>query len=113
MPTLFLSLAAAAAAAEAYLSPSPGGLGGRDAGFMLELDDTLPLVTLARGLCSVANVGSGDFSCAEGLRAAAGSIAAALALAGKLAGRGSESSKSSCTDCVSWEDTRSLSWFMP
>ena len=108
MPTLFLSLAAAAAAAEAYLRPSPGGRWGSDAGFMLELDDVPPLVTLARGLCRVAKVGNGDFNCAEGLRAAAGSMAAVLVFAGKLVVRDSESA-SSCTDCVSCEDTRSLS----
>lgn len=43
IPRLFLSLAAAAAAALAYLRPSPAGLGGIGAGFMV-VEGPLPMV---------------------------------------------------------------------
>ena len=59
MPTLFLSLAAAAAAADAYFNPS-AGRAGTVAGFICELL-LLPLLIVARGVCSVARAGSGDF----------------------------------------------------
>ena len=67
MPTPFLSLAAAAAAADAYLRGSPGARAGNGAGFMGADDD--PLV-LAVDVCKLASAGSGDFNCVEGLRVA-------------------------------------------
>ena len=66
MPTAFLSLAAAAAAAEAYFSGSPGALVGIGAGFMVF--DVVTLVVLLFDACSVARAGKGDFSWLDGLR---------------------------------------------
>jgi hypothetical protein len=63
-----LSLAAAAAAADAYLRPSPGGRAGTAATFMW-LD--VPFVLFDDGVCNVAIPGSGLFNCVEGLRAEA------------------------------------------
>ena len=106
-----LSDAAAAAAAEAYFRTSPGGRVGTAAGFIWLVD---PFVRLA-GVCSVANAGRGLLSCVEGLRAAAtGGSGIALAFPlGMLPDRESISGASSCIDCVSCDDTRSLSLFMP
>lgn len=61
MPTLFLS--AAAAAADAYLRPSPGGLVGTAAGFIPVgfAAGPVPIVG-SGGVCRVARVGSGDLS---------------------------------------------------
>lgn len=69
IPAAFLSLAAAAAAAEAYFNVSPGGLVGKGAGF-IELF-VAPFVTFPSGVCSVANAGRGDLSWFDGLLAAA------------------------------------------
>lgn len=66
MPTF----AAAAAAADAYFSVSPGGLVGAGAGF-IKLPFVEPFAIFDIGLCNVANVGSGLFSCIEGRLAAA------------------------------------------
>ena len=64
MPT-FLSLAAAAAAADAYLRPSPAGRVGSDAGFMAG-PLVLPLLMADNsGVCNVANAGSGDLDWTE------------------------------------------------
>lgn len=58
MPTL--SAAAAAAAAEAYLRPSPAGLVGTDAGFIVAPVEW-PLLMVGNGACKVARAGKGDF----------------------------------------------------
>ena len=68
IPRECLSLAAAAAAAEAYFNISPGARVGNGAGFMLLV--VVPFDVDAIGVCSVASAGSGDFSCIEGLRPA-------------------------------------------
>ena len=62
------SLAAAAAAADAYLSGSPGARVGTGAGFI----DVLVVIlgTLGCGVCNVARAGNGDLNAFEGLRAA-------------------------------------------
>ena len=67
MPTLFLSFAAAAAAAEAYFKPS-AGRAGTVAGFMEALLEGAPLLIVGSGVCSVASVGRGDLSCVDGRR---------------------------------------------
>lgn len=66
MPTPVLSLAAAAAAADAYFRVSPGRRLGRGAGFMV-----LSLGIDGGGgmLFSVASAGKGDLSCVDGLLA--------------------------------------------
>jgi hypothetical protein len=111
IPILLLSLAAAAAAAEAYFKVSPGGLVGTAAGFIWLM---VPLESVGDGVCNVASVGRGLFICVEGLRAAAtGGSTGTFDFPGILLDRVSTSGVSSCTDCVSWEDTRSLSLFMP
>lgn len=69
MPKLFLSLAAAAAAADAYFRGSPGARVGSGAGFMLLA--FVPLVVVCAGVCNVDSVGKGDLSCVDGLLAAA------------------------------------------
>jgi hypothetical protein len=97
-PRLFLSLAAAAAAADAYFRPSPAGRVGNVAGFM-PAEPADPFVTFANGLCNVANVGSGDLSCADGRRPVVAAASTAFRDAfGTLDGRGSGSGISSCTD---------------
>lgn len=70
IPT-FLSVAAAAAAAEAYFKVSPAGLVGIGAGFIeLPVPGNGGIGTVDdEGLCSVARAGIGDRSCVEGLRA--------------------------------------------
>lgn len=95
IPTPFLSLAAAAAAADAYLSVSPGRRVGGGAGFM-------PLVALVEVEgCRVARTGRGDFICVDDRRGPG--VVSALGL-------GFESdASSSCSDCVSCDDTRSFS----
>lgn len=102
IPRLFFSLAAAAAAADAYFNPSPAGRVGNDAGFM-ELLVLLPFVTFDKGVCSVASVGNGDLSCVEGRRAAATAVSPTLRtdFAARLPVLESASAVSSCTDCVS------------
>lgn len=112
IPILLLSLAAAAAAAEAYFRVSPGALVGTAAGFIWLV---APLVRVGGGLCNVASEGRGLFIWVDGLRAAAtGGSAGAFAFPPDiLLERVSISGASSCTDCVSCEDTRSLSLFMP
>ena len=106
MPTLFLSLAAAAAAAEAYFNGSPGVRVGRGAGFM-EL--AAELETPGIGVCSVASAGRGDLSCVDGLRVPVCAASADFVFAPRLADRLSTSGRSSCIDCVSCDDTRSIS----
>ena len=110
MPTLCLSLAAAAAAADAYFNPSPAGLVGIEAGFIAALL-CAPLLMIGNGVCNVASEGRGDLSCVEGLLPVGiGASVAGLAFPpGMLFDRASTSGVSSCTDCVSWEDTLSLS----
>lgn len=109
IPRLFLSLAAAAAAAEAYFRTSPAGREGKEAGFIPAIT-VLPLVTFASGLCSVANVGKGDLSWADGRRAAGATASAGFRIVlGRLDGLGSCSGTSSCTDWLSCDDPRSLS----
>ncbi len=66
IPTVDLSFAAAAAAAEAYFSVSPGALVGRGAGFIVLF--VVPFVVVARGVWRVARAGSGDFNWFDGLR---------------------------------------------
>jgi len=67
MPTPALSLAAAAAAAEAYFKGSPAGFAGGGAGFIV----VAGIVVLAVGnVAIVASAGKGDFIAAiEGRRA--------------------------------------------
>lgn len=65
MPTVPLSLVAAAAAAEAYFRVSPGALVGRGAGFIALF--VFPLEMMANGVWSVANAGKGDFDWFDGL----------------------------------------------
>ena len=60
IPRTFLSLAAAAAAADAYLRVSPGARVGKGAGFMLLF--VIPLAVEGRDVCRVARAGSGDFN---------------------------------------------------
>ena len=111
MPILLLSLAAAASAAEAYFRVSPGGLVGTAAGFIWLI---VPLERVGDGVCNVARVGRGLLICVEGLRAAAtGGSTGTFGLPDILLDRVSTSGVSSWTDCVSCEDTRSLSLFMP
>ena len=105
MPILLLSLAAAAAAAEAYLSVSPGARCGTAAGFI-----EAPLLIFDSGVCSVASVGRGLFTCCvEALRVAGASLAdvAFDFPPGILLDRASASGASSCIDCVSCDDPRS------
>lgn len=67
IPRGALSFAAAAAAAEAYFSVSPGALVGRGAGFIAMF--VVPFVVEARGVWRVASAGNGDFNWFDGLRA--------------------------------------------
>jgi len=60
IPTAPLSLAAAAAAAEAYFKVSPGALVGKGAGFIALF--VTPLVLFAIGVWRVARAGRGDFN---------------------------------------------------
>ena len=95
IPT-FLSVAAAAAAAEAYFKVSPAGLVGIGAGFIeLPLPGNGGIGTVDdEGLCSVARAGIGDRNCVEGLLAEDAGSLQCIGL----------SFISSCTDCVSWLD---------
>lgn len=99
IPTPLRSLAAAAAAADAYFSVSPGNRVGGGAGF-IEFGVDADVGTD----CRVARTGRGDFICVDGRLP---DIESALGFA-----RGSAGS-SSGIDCVSCEDTRSLSWPTP
>src|SRR5437016_1259351 len=63
MPMLRRSLAAAAAAADAYLSPSPAGRVGTAAGFIVGSGGKL---VAGSWECNDASVGNGDLSCADG-----------------------------------------------
>lgn len=100
IPTLFLS--AAAAAADAYFSPSPGGLVGTIAGFMPLLFDVGPLLIVGKdGVASVARVGSGDLSWDDVLRLVedvGASVDVRSFPLARLAALPSGSSSSSCTD---------------
>ena len=94
------SLAAAAAAAEAYLRVSPGARVGGAAGFILLVD--VPLGTVDRGACKVAIAGSGLLSCAEGrLAILMGGSDIGFGFPGTLLGLVSTSGVSSCIDWVS------------
>lgn len=64
---MLFSLAAAAAAADAYFNVSPGGRVGTGAGFIVLF--VLVLGTLGCGVCRVARAGNGDLKAFEGLRA--------------------------------------------
>lgn len=68
IPSPLLSLAAAAAAADAYFNVWPVGIVGKGAGFMPA--GAAPFVFVGSDVCNVASAGKGDFSCNEGLRAA-------------------------------------------
>ena len=67
IPSTFLSLAAAAAAADAYLRVSPGGRVGKGAGFILVF--VMPFVVVGKEVWRVAKAGSGDLSWFDGLLA--------------------------------------------
>jgi hypothetical protein len=116
MPKTFLSLAAAAAAAEAYFNISPGALIGNGAGFMFVFAE--PFDGLGNGVCKVARAGKGDLSWFDGLRADAIGTSVEEDVfdfpTPRLPGRPSPvSGMSSCIDCVSCDDTRSTSLFTP
>lgn len=97
------TLAAAAAAADAYFRVSPGALVGTAAGFILALED--PFVMFDNGVCRVASAGKGLLSCVDGLLAAVTGGSDAVAGFGFvpdiLPDRPSASGASSCIDCVS------------
>ena len=71
MPTPLLSLAVAAAAAEAYFKVCPGGIAGRGAGFIVV---SLGIDGGGGMVLSVARTGNGDLSCVDGLLPAGGSV---------------------------------------
>lgn len=110
---IVFSLAAAAAAAEAYFSVSPGGRVGGGAGFMAE--GAGPAGTVEAGVCSVARAGRGDLKLFDGLRAASGGpsdndIDFCLIMPPFLS---IVSGSSSCTDWLSCDETLSKSPFIP
>lgn len=97
------TLAAAAAAADAYFRVSPGALVGTAAGFIFALED--PFVMFDNGVWRVASAGKGLLSCVDGLLAAAtggsGPVAGFGFAPDILPDRPSVSGASSCIDCVS------------
>lgn len=106
IPILPVSLIAAAAAAEAYLRTSPGGLVGGGAGFIVGA--TVAAVAVG-SVCSDAKAGSGDFMCCDGRRGAtviSGTVFGfGLAISASTVGSGESSG-----DCgVSCDVTRSIS----
>ena len=107
-----LSAAAAAAAADAYLSVSPGGLAGGGAGFMGA--GVAVFVTFAKGVCIVVSTGCVVLKVLEGLlfaRLAFSVVLADFCFVILLLSGGSLFS--SATDGASCDDTRSISFGAP
>jgi len=63
IPIFAVSLAAAAAAADAYFNVSPGGFVGGGAGFIAGVGI---IVATGGAVCIVASAGNGDLSCIDG-----------------------------------------------